>query len=384
MDVKEQEKERDYNVSGQVGQRDYSMLGLDGQKWEGTVLLTGEADIFYFTGFYTTARRPKQIGMTAVILASGVKKFVYPRKWQGQIEEQELSGLGEPVPYENTKEAYLETLTELLRREDMSLLWIVYDQTDLPTYLALRPLARMIKDMGPKMAELRLIKSQDEIRRIKQAAAIAADAMEYAKTSLRAGITELEAAAEIEYHMRRNGSDGVPFTMKLISGRRSAVVTRVPEKKRIERGDLVLLDFGAKYLGYSSDWTRTFCISECTKEQRSLYELVRYMESECIKMVRPDLPMQELLKKAADIAAGHPYGKYFNPHLGHSVGITSHEWPTIDENVSGRLQENMVITIEPGVYVPGLGGVRIEDEVLVTERGYEILTGLKEETFVLS
>ena len=106
------------------------------------------------------------------------------------------------MPYENTKETYLETLTELLRREDMSLLWIVYDQTDLPTYLALRPLARMIKDIGPKMAELRLIKSQDEIRRIKQAVAIAADAMEYAKTFLRAGITAV-SYTHLQFTKRR-------------------------------------------------------------------------------------------------------------------------------------------------------------------------------------
>ena len=105
------------------------------------------------------------------------------------------------------------------------------------------------------------------------------------------------------------------------------------------------------------------------------------MERECIDLVKPGLPLAKLIERASEIANRHPLGRYFSPHLGHSVGITSHEWPVIEPGVSGELRENMVITIEPGIYVPGLGGVRMEDEVLVTACGHEILTGLKEEVF---
>lgn len=352
-----------------------------GQDFEGTVLLTGEAGVFYFTGFYTTARRPKQIGYTAVILDKGVKKFLFPEKWRRQIEEQNLPDAGELVSYANTREAYLAAVKEILRGLSVKTLWLELEEIDVPAYLALRPLAESVRDITPKLAAVRLIKSAGEIEKLRRAANVAVAAMEHAKDILVPGIRELDGVAELEYHMRKNGSDGVPFTMKFLSGENSSVVTRVPGEKVLQKGDLVLIDFGARCGGYSSDWTRTFCIGEASREQRELYELVFRMERECIALVKPGFPLSELMKKVSEIAGGHPYGKYFNPHLGHSVGITSHEWPIIEPGVQGVLEENMVITIEPGVYIPGIGGVRIEDEILVTPDGHEILTGLEKEVF---
>lgn len=350
---------------------------------EDVLLLTGEADIFYFTGFYTTAKRPKQIGMTAVILTPGIKKFLYPDKWATQIEEQERNGTVDMVPYGDTKEEFLEKLVQVLKDVNARTLYITYDEVDLQTYFAVCPLAGEIRDFRSRMNEIRLVKSEEEICRLRRAAALAVDAMEYAKEMLRIGMTELEAAARLEYHMRRNGSDGVPFTMKVLCGRHSAVVTRVPGNERIEEGDLVLVDFGARCQGYASDWTRTFCVGCATEVQRGLYELVWQIERECIRLVKPGLPISALMEKARMIASEHPFGEYFNPYLGHSIGIGSQEWPAIDSSARGELKKNMVITIEPGIYLPGLGGVRIEDEILVTDSGCEILTGLKEETFII-
>lgn len=363
-------------------QRGYECFG---KEFEGTVLLTGEAAVFYFTGFYTTARRPKQIGYTAVLLSGGVKKFLFPEKWRAQIEEQHLPDAGELVSYANTPAAYRAALKELLQKNGSEPLWLELEETDVPTYLELKELAGDIQNITPKLAAIRLIKSPEEIRRLRHAAKVAVDAMEYAKTILKPGMRELEAVAAIEYHMRKNGSDGVPFTMKLLSGDNSSVVTRVPGQIAIQRGDLVLLDFGARCGGYSSDWTRTFCMGESTKEQREMYDLVWKMERECIGMIKPGLSFAALLEKACEIADGHPYGSYFNPHLGHSVGINSHEWPIVEPGVSKELilEENMVITVEPGIYIPGIGGVRIEDEILVTASGYELLTGLKTEGLII-
>ncbi len=346
---------------------------------QGTVLLSGEASIYYFTGFYTTAMRPKQIGSTAVILGDGVKKFVIPQKWQFQIQEQNLEDTGELICYANTTEAYKECLKKILGQMDHHQIWIEYNELDIYSYQMLVDMGGEILDITEELAKLRLIKSKEEIQKLRQSAKIATAAMEYAKNILSPGIKELEAVAEIEYYMRKRGSDGVPFTMKLLSGKQSSLVTRVPGNKLIEEGDLVLLDFGAKINGYSSDWTRTFCIGEADKEKQELYDFVWCIQRECIAMIKPGLPMSRLVKKAFEIAEKHPYGKFLNPHLGHSVGITSHEWPVIEPGVKEIFQKNMVITIEPGVYLPGLGGVRIEDEILVTEYGYELLTGLKEE-----
>lgn len=353
--------------------------GLFKNNCEGTVLLTGEANIFYFTGFYTTARRPKQIGYTAVILGEGVKIFLIPEKWRLQVEEQELPDTGKVETYANTKEAYRIRLKELLSGMDLRKLWVEDEELDIPSYRMLTALAGKILDVTGRAAAIRLIKSPEEIKKLRCAADTAVQAMEYAKSILVPGMSELEAVAAIEYQMRKNGSDGVPFTMKILSGERSSIVTRVPGKKELEKGDLVLIDFGAKCGGYSSDWTRTFCLGKATEEQQAMYDLVWKMERECISIIKPGLPMYTLMDKAYETAEGHPYGRYFNPHLGHSVGITSHEWPVIEPGVTETIRENMVITIEPGVYIPGFGGVRIEDEILVTSSGYEILTGLSSE-----
>lgn len=351
-------------------------FGLFKNDCEGTVLLTGEANIFYFTGFYTTARRPKQIGYTAVILGEGVKIFLIPEKWRLQVEEQKLPDMGRIETYANTKEAYRICLKELLSGMDLTKLWVEEEELDIPSYRMLIAMAGEILDVTSRAASIRLIKSSEEIEKLRCAANMAVRAMEYAKSILVPGMRELEAVAAIEYYMRKNGSDGVPFTMKLLSGEHSSIVTRVPGEKELEKGDLVLIDLGARCGGYSSDWTRTFCLGRATEEQQAMYDLVWRMERECISILKPGLPMSALIDKVYETVEGHPYGRYFNPHLGHSVGITSHEWPIIESGVAETIRENMVITIEPGIYIPGIGGVRIEDEILVTSSGYEILTGL--------
>lgn len=357
--------------------------GCFGGGMRGPVLLTGEANIFYFTGFRTTARRPKQIGYTAVLLTEKEKKFFCPKKWAGQIRRMRLPDQGELIPYGDSWEAFVAALKEELGKEEKSFLWTEYRELSLPLYQELLPLTGEIRDITGKTEALRLIKTEEEIRHLREAADIAVAAMEYAKTVLKPGMRERDAAAALEYFMRLRGSDGVPFTMKLLSGENSAVVTNVPGEKELETGDLVLLDFGATRNGYSSDWTRTFCLGKASKEQIALYEAVWKTERACIEKIRPGCTLEELMETARLTVEGSPFAPYYATHLGHSVGIGSHEWPVIDAGAFGILKENMVITIEPGIYVPGLGGVRIEDEILVTKDGHEILTGLAEETFEL-
>ena len=349
------------------------------------ILLTGEANIRYETGFYTTARRPKQIGLTAVIKSDSTLCFLAPEKWKTQILEQVPEQAQNLTTYGNSPELFLKALGDCLEEGGLDTLWIEYDKIDLKTYLYLKErfANAEFQDITRKMEQRRLVKTREEIAGIRHAASVAVLAMEQAKKVIRPGLSELELAAELEYVMRKAGSDGVPFTMKALSGENTETVTRVPGNRKLQRGDFVLLDFGAICDGYSSDWTRTFVIGEASPQQKELHDLVWKMERGCIEMIRPGIPMADLVHKAEEISSQHPFGKYYNPHLGHSIGITSHEWPTIEPGVTGVLQENMVITIEPGVYVPGLGGVRIEDEILVTKDGYEVLTGLSKEDYIV-
>lgn len=366
-----------------IGGRSYQRLtGED----TGCALLVSEAAVFYFTGFYTSAQRPKQVGYTAVWLTGRGCELIYPESWELQIEEMGLSGIDGRISYKGSVAQFQDVVLNLVKRDQPQKLWIEYDAIPLPLYLSVCGAAGTAKllDVTKKLWAMRQIKTPEEISALRRAACVAVSAMEYAKSILRPGMGELEVVAQVEYEMRKAGSMKMPFTMKALTGERSAVVTRVPQEYKIRPGDLFLMDFGAVVDGYSSDWTRTFCVGEPSKRQQELYDFVWNVERSCIRQIRPGVSLSALVERMEELAKEHPLGKFLKTHLGHSVGITSHEPPVIEPGVSGTLEAGMVITIEPGAYIPGLGGVRIEDEILVTEGGYEILTGLKEEGLAVS
>lgn len=171
--------------------------------------------------------------------------------------------------------------------------------------------------------------------------------------------------------------------MKVLSGDNALRTINLPGTRKLAQGEIVLLDFGTTVGNYASDWIQKFYAGTAHREQQALYELVWRIERTCINRIRPGISLQSLMDTAFDVLRGHPFETWFNPYLGHSIGIDSVERPAIVPGVQGCLEENMVLTIEPGVYVPGVGGIRIEDEILVTSEGPEILTGLRTERFVL-
>lgn len=360
--------------------KSYGDLGLDA---EDAVLLTDEADIYYMTGFHTTAGRPKQIGDNAVVVLPDAVYFVIPIKWEQQVREQ-VSTQCRIVVYDGTQADYFEK-TAALAGSACSVIWTEYDTMPLALWNFFHekfPKA-VWKDITHKMAQIRMIKSGCEIARLRKAAAVAVAAMEYAQHTIREGMLEWDLAAEVEYQMRKRGSEGVPFTMKALSGPKSAVVTEVPGMRKIQRGDLILLDFGAVCEGYASDWTRTFCVGEAGKKQTDIYESVFRIKEACENLLKPGIRIERLVRTAGKMAEEAGFAGYYQTHLGHSVGIRSHERPIMDEGTTGTLKENMVVTIEPGIYVPGIGGVRLEDEYLITKEGAEKLTGLHSEHWIL-
>ncbi len=358
------------------------------------MLISTQENIYYAIGFSTAARRPAQIGLNAVLMSREGAWFVFPEAWAplvaGQVDGEEVS----LVPYTKEDKGPAEAIARLLwdlgegYHRDCVELGFERGGLELSLYLDLeeclgkRGKAVAWQDVTPLFCQARLVKSEEEVLALKQSAAVAREAMEYAKTILHPGKTELDLVAELEYFMRRKGSEGVPFTMKALAGENAARTINLPGRRRIRRGDVVLLDFGAVAGHYASDWTRSFAVGEASPRLTELYRLVWQIERECIARVRPGVNLKDLMECAGDMLKGHPLKPFFNPYLGHSIGLNSQEWPSIVPGADMELQENMVITIEPGIYVPGLGGVRIEDEVWVTADGHEILTGLSEEGFV--
>lgn len=221
----------------------------------------------------------------------------------------------------------------------------------------------------------RLIKSQQEIDNIRKAAEIADKAFAQLLKSLQVGMSEIEVAALLEYYMRNLGAERLAFETIVASGENSSKPHAKPGQRLLSRGDFVTLDFGAVFQGYYSDMTRTVVMGKASKRQKELYALVLEAQKTALEKVVAGVSAAEVDFAARHLISQAGYGEFFGHSTGHGVGLQIHEEPRISSgNVGLILKENMVITIEPGIYIPGFGGVRIEDLVVVTKQGKDVLT----------
>lgn len=227
--------------------------------------------------------------------------------------------------------------------------------------------------------ELRQIKEPGEIERIAQAATIADEAFQHMLGYIRPGITEAEIALELEFTMRRNGSDGMPFDPIIASGPNGARPHAVPGPRQVETGDLIVLDFGARVGGYCSDMTRTICVGTPSDEQRRLYDAVRAANEAGLAAVKAGAPCVDVDRAGRDVLESRGLGDVFTHGIGHGVGLDIHELPTLSRTSTHSLRNQACVTVEPGVYIEGFAGVRIEDLVVVEDGGYRCLTNSPKE-----
>lgn len=229
-------------------------------------------------------------------------------------------------------------------------------------------------------AQLRIKKSKNEIITLKKAARIANAALEKILAKIKPGDVEKDIALELEIGMRQGGADGVSFEPIVASGTRSALPHGRASEKKIRPGELLTIDCGAVYNGYCSDETVTVVIGKPEKRQKEIYTIVKNAHDLAIDAIKPGVKCEAIDKIARDHISKNGYDKHFTHSTGHGVGLEIHELPTIASGNSQKLEPGMVITVEPGIYLPDWGGVRIEDMILVTETGHEVLT-LTDKTF---
>lgn len=217
------------------------------------------------------------------------------------------------------------------------------------------------------LEKIRMIKEKSEIKLIKKALDIANSTFEEIKSQIVPGITEKEIATEIEYRMKKKGADGIAFETVVASGKRSSLPHGTATDKKIEYGDAVVIDMGAKYQGYCSDMTRTLFIGGASKEQQQIYDIAEKAQKDAIDAIDVNVACSKPCEIVIEEFKKYELDKYFIHALGHGVGLDVHERPYISTKSVDEFKPGIVVAIEPGIYLPNKFGVRIEDMVVITE-----------------
>lgn len=337
------------------------------------ILLTDGYNIHYLTGYK---------GHTGVALIMGEDRFIFTDSRyteQAQLEALEFRTIDIGM------DGYSKTIKKLLTEKqgstliEQSRLKLGFENKSI-SYSQYKAFVDNFGDMvepvelNDQINKLRMIKTPEEIELISEAEAIGDKAFEHIINTMEVGMTEKQVALELEYAMKSMGADGLSFDTIVASGKNSSMPHAVPTEKVIADGDFVTLDFGCIYKGYCSDMTRTVYMGdEITEKQLEIYTVVLNAQKEALKAIKPGMVCSDIDKVARDYIAAAGYGEYFGHGLGHGVGLYIHEEPRFSRSCDVVLEPGMVLSVEPGIYLPGEFGVRIEDLIVVTDDGYENL-----------
>lgn len=344
----------------------FEALGID------ALLVTHIPNVRYLTGF---------TGSAGVLIAAPRPVFTTDGRYRDQAGQQV-----ERARVVVGKGSALTSAIEEIRKAKIRRLGIESDHMTVSTRRTLaRELGRNVKliDTSAVVEKLRIIKDSDEVRLIRKAVNLGSELLLILCKALKPGQTESSAAAHLEFAARARGAEAMSFETIVAAGARSALPHGVASQARVPRRGFVVLDYGVILNGYCSDMTRTVCIGRATSEQRRVYGAVLEAQLAGIAAVAPGRTAGDVDDAARSVLKRAGLDKYFIHSTGHGVGLEIHEPPRVAARQTDLLQPGMVITIEPGVYIGGKYGVRIEDMVLVTERGSEILTRAPKELLEL-
>jgi Xaa-Pro aminopeptidase len=331
-------------------------------------------NIAYLTGFTGS--------YAMLVITEGDSFFISDSRY----EEYARSILHKRVKFILQIGNFKEIIRELCRILEIKNLYVEDHNFSLASFFDLKKFLRGIKLIpgGDEVNFIRMVKDDDEIAILSEAAGITDRCVDHLVSIVKPGMTEWDISVEIEYFYRKNGCRKTSFDSIVASGAGASMPHYEPSmSKKIMPGDVLLIDMGCEYNGYNSDLTRTFFINNVDPELEKIYMVVKEAQQRALDAVRPGITAGELDSSARDYISQAGYGDNFGHSLGHGYGIEIHELPAIRKNGELVLKKNMTITIEPGIYLPGKGGVRIEDMVLVTASGGETLTKSTKDLIVL-
>lgn len=351
-------------------QRLISQTNLPSQQ---AILVHKTSNIFYLSGY---------TGEGLLLLTHDIKAIITDFRYIEQASNQApgfaVHSISNEVNHINLAAQLLRDLQikELLYEDDCLTVKGFHEMQDAMSGISFSSL-----DLAPE--KLRTIKDQDELSLIGEAFLISTQAFDYILGFIKVGLTEKQIQLALNFKMFELGAQALAFDSIVASGPNGSLPHAIPGLRAVQKGDLITLDFGAKYQGYCADMTRTVAVGEPSEELRHIYATVLQAQTVCQDALAPGKDCRAIDRQARDIIDSAGYGKYFGHGLGHSLGIDVHENPRLSPTSTAQLEPGIVITVEPGIYVPGLGGVRIENSCVITQTGANSLVNSSRELIVL-
>lgn len=342
-------------------------LNIDG------LFITNRENIRYLTNFTGTA------GVILITKSEAffITDFRYAKQAREEISGYEIEICGQSNSLMQTVFSQIQSLRiSRLGFETIHITHEGYSQLKENLDIELVPVKKVVET-------LRTIKTEGEINKIRKSASIADSAFLHILNFIKPGVTEIEVSNELEHFMRLNGATSNSSTIIVASGYRSALPHGVATDKVIEKGDMVTLDYGALYNGYRSDMTRTVAVGEPDTKLKEIYQIVLAALLRCTSAIKQDMPAKEVDAIVRDYITKQGYGKYFGHGAGHGIGLNIHEDPFFSKSSDQIVKAGMVVTVEPGIYIPDLGGVRIEDDIVIGEQQNEIITKSPRELIII-
>ena len=339
------------------------------------VVLRNNPDLRWLTG--CAGVFDDEVAHTAFVTADGLWLHTDSRYYNSFVER-----LGAGSPWRLDQEVILApewTAARILSARARVV--AIEDTVDLAFFDALShacaesSIAPALPRLHGDLCDLRMVKDAEELELLRQAQRITDDAFEHICGYIRSGMTEQQIRAELEGYMLSHGADGLSFESIIASGPNGANPHARPGSRQVQAGDLIVMDYGALYGDYHADMTRTVCVGEPTAEQREVYDVVRRAHEECASAVHAGVIGKEIHELSVSIISEAGYGEFYGHGLGHGVGIEIHERPGFGRWWDKPVPAGSVVTIEPGIYLPGRFGIRLEDCGVVTEDGYVPFTG---------
>lgn len=366
-------------MSAWVARRALALQGKMAEASVGCALVTDPVNVYYVTGFLCS---PFERFLGAVVPANGEPILIVPALEKEHASGQ--AGVQRVLSYRDDEDPYL-LLARVLGESGVSALAV--EKKHL-TILMLERISGAIPgltvvDASPWLEQLRACKDEGEVELLRKAADLTCCAIADGIAAIEEGASEAETASLLDHRLRCLGADGPAFGTAVLIGSNSALPHGVPGQRSARPGDLVLFDFGARYRGYCADITRTFAFRDIPPELERVYGAVLAAEQAGIEAVRAGRTVAEVDREARRVLEQAGLGEYFVHRTGHGLGLQPHEYPSLAPGGTARLEPGMVVTVEPGVYLPGVGGIRIEDDVLVTESGPVVLTEYPRELKVI-